>query len=141
MKRKKLHTGTFHCPSCFIEFDLVAEESLRCDQCQAHWPRGSSTTSGMTRMEEMTQTWRTTNRVTAWPGEMAAGASVLIRRTESLTRSLRAIALAGETEPGPEPHPLAYRPTDGLESPQPEEVWLDLLAEIIVHDLLREGLI
>ncbi len=34
MKRKKLHTGTYHCPACFIEFDVVAEESLRCDQCQ-----------------------------------------------------------------------------------------------------------
>jgi len=33
MKRKKTHSGTFHCPACFIEFDLVAEESLRCDQC------------------------------------------------------------------------------------------------------------
>ncbi len=33
MKRKKLHTGTYHCPACFIELDLVAEESLKCDQC------------------------------------------------------------------------------------------------------------
>ncbi len=33
MKRKKTHTGAFHCPACFIEFDLVAEESLKCDQC------------------------------------------------------------------------------------------------------------
>jgi len=33
MKRKKTHTGTFHSPTCFIEFDLVAEESLKCDKC------------------------------------------------------------------------------------------------------------
>ncbi len=33
MKRKKLHTGTYHCPACFVELDLVAEESLKCDQC------------------------------------------------------------------------------------------------------------
>jgi rRNA maturation endonuclease Nob1 len=33
MKRKKLHTGIYHCPACFIEFDLVAEESLECEQC------------------------------------------------------------------------------------------------------------
>jgi DNA-binding MarR family transcriptional regulator len=40
MKRKKLHSGTFHCPACFIEFDLVAEESLRCDQCQGPLAKG-----------------------------------------------------------------------------------------------------
>src|SRR5262245_43558894 len=33
MKRKKLHTGTYHCPACFIEFDVFGEESLKCDQC------------------------------------------------------------------------------------------------------------
>lgn len=33
MKRKKTHTGTFHCHTCFIEFDLVAEESLKCPDC------------------------------------------------------------------------------------------------------------
>ncbi len=40
MKRKKLHTGTYHCPACFIEFDLVGEESLRCDQCQGPLAKG-----------------------------------------------------------------------------------------------------
>lgn len=40
MKRKKLHSGTYHCPACFIEFDLVAEESLRCDQCQGPLAKG-----------------------------------------------------------------------------------------------------
>jgi hypothetical protein len=33
MKRKKLHTATYHCPACFIELEVVAEESLKCDQC------------------------------------------------------------------------------------------------------------
>jgi len=41
MKRKKTHTGTFHCPSCFIEFDLVGEESLRCDQCRGPLAQGT----------------------------------------------------------------------------------------------------
>lgn len=40
MKRKRLHTGIYHCPTCFIEFDLVAEESLRCDQCQGPLAKG-----------------------------------------------------------------------------------------------------
>lgn len=34
VRRKKAHTGLYHCPRCFIEFDLIAEESLKCDQCQ-----------------------------------------------------------------------------------------------------------
>jgi len=41
MKRKKLHTGTYHCPACFIELDLVAEESLKCDQCGGPLAKGS----------------------------------------------------------------------------------------------------
>ncbi len=41
MKRKKTHTGTFHCPACFIEFDLVAEESLKCDKCGGPLAEGS----------------------------------------------------------------------------------------------------
>ena len=41
MKRKKLHTGIYHCPSCFIELDLVAEESLQCDQCRGPLAKGS----------------------------------------------------------------------------------------------------
>jgi DNA-binding MarR family transcriptional regulator len=41
MKRKKLHTGTYHCPACFIELDLVAEESLKCDQCGGPLATGS----------------------------------------------------------------------------------------------------
>jgi predicted ArsR family transcriptional regulator len=41
MKRKKLHTGTYHCPACFIELELVAEESLKCDQCGGPLAKGS----------------------------------------------------------------------------------------------------
>jgi hypothetical protein len=41
MKRKKLHTGTYHCPACFIELDLVAEESLKCEQCGGPLATGS----------------------------------------------------------------------------------------------------
>jgi MarR family len=41
MKRKKLHTGIYHCPACFIEFDLVGEESLKCDQCGGPLATGS----------------------------------------------------------------------------------------------------
>ena len=41
VKRKKLHTGIYHCPACYIEFDLTAEESLKCDQCQGPLDKGS----------------------------------------------------------------------------------------------------
>jgi len=41
MKRKKLHSGTYHCPTCFIEFELVAEENLKCDQCEGPLAEGS----------------------------------------------------------------------------------------------------
>jgi hypothetical protein len=41
MKQKKLHTGTYHCPTCCIEFDLVAEESLKCDRCGGPMAKGS----------------------------------------------------------------------------------------------------
>jgi DNA-binding MarR family transcriptional regulator len=41
MKRKKLHTGTYHCPACFIELELVAEESLKCDHCGGPLDKGS----------------------------------------------------------------------------------------------------
>ncbi len=34
MKRPKTHSGTYHCPSCFIELELYAEESLKCDHCK-----------------------------------------------------------------------------------------------------------
>jgi DNA-directed RNA polymerase subunit RPC12/RpoP len=41
MKTKKTHTGTYHCPRCFIELELIAEESLKCDQCQGPLAAGS----------------------------------------------------------------------------------------------------
>lgn len=41
MKRTKTHTGTFHCPSCFIEIELVSEESLKCDKCKGPLAEGS----------------------------------------------------------------------------------------------------
>ncbi len=40
MKRKKLHTGTYHCPACFVELDLISEESLKCDQCGGPLAKG-----------------------------------------------------------------------------------------------------
>jgi DNA-binding MarR family transcriptional regulator len=40
VKRRKFHTGTYHCPACFIEFDLTAEESLKCDQCGGPLAKG-----------------------------------------------------------------------------------------------------
>ncbi len=33
MKRKTTHSGSFYCPKCFIQFELVAEESLKCPDC------------------------------------------------------------------------------------------------------------
>lgn len=41
MRRKKTHSGSFHCPACFIEFDLMAEESLKCDRCNGPLAKGS----------------------------------------------------------------------------------------------------
>jgi len=41
MKRTKTDTGTFHCPSCFTEVELVAEESLKCDTCKGPLAPGS----------------------------------------------------------------------------------------------------
>ncbi len=41
MKWKKPHTGTFHCPACFIEYDVTAEASLKCDECGGPLAEGS----------------------------------------------------------------------------------------------------
>jgi hypothetical protein len=41
MKRTKTHAGTFHCPTCFIEVELVNEESLKCDRCKGPLAEGS----------------------------------------------------------------------------------------------------
>src|SRR5205807_3556993 len=32
MKRAKIHSGTYSCPECLIEFELFAEESLKCER-------------------------------------------------------------------------------------------------------------
>jgi hypothetical protein len=40
MKRTKTHTGPFHCPSCFIEVELINEESLKCDKCKGPLAEG-----------------------------------------------------------------------------------------------------
>ncbi len=41
MKQTKTHTGTYCCPDCCIEFNLVAEESLKCDRCSGPLAKGS----------------------------------------------------------------------------------------------------
>ena len=41
MKQRKTHTGTYCCPECCLEFNLVAEESLKCDQCSGPLYQGT----------------------------------------------------------------------------------------------------
>src|SRR5258708_40343560 len=41
MKHKKQHTGLYCCPECCLEYDLVAEESLKCDECGGPLVSGS----------------------------------------------------------------------------------------------------
>ena len=41
MRRTKTHTGTFHCPTCFVEYELVNEESLKCEHCKGPLADGS----------------------------------------------------------------------------------------------------
>ncbi len=41
MKQPKLHTGTFHCPECCVEFDLLADPSLKCEECGGPLIRGT----------------------------------------------------------------------------------------------------
>ncbi len=41
MKNRKLHTGIYSCPRCCLEFDLLAEASLKCDECQGPLVSGS----------------------------------------------------------------------------------------------------
>jgi hypothetical protein len=33
MKTKQLHSGPYCCPKCYIDYNLVAEEVLKCDCC------------------------------------------------------------------------------------------------------------
>jgi DNA-binding MarR family transcriptional regulator len=40
MKRAQTHSGDFYCPKCFIQFELVDEESLRCDKCKGPLAEG-----------------------------------------------------------------------------------------------------
>jgi len=41
MKRAQTHSGNFYCPKCFIQFELVNEESLRCDKCKGPLAEGT----------------------------------------------------------------------------------------------------
>jgi DNA-binding MarR family transcriptional regulator len=41
MKRAQTHSGDFYCPKCFIQFELVNEESLRCDKCKGPLAEGT----------------------------------------------------------------------------------------------------
>lgn len=41
MKHKKQHTGLYCCPECCFEYNLVAEESLKCDECSGPLVSGS----------------------------------------------------------------------------------------------------
>ena len=41
MKSRKRHTGIYSCPHCCLEFDLFAEESLKCDECRGQLISGS----------------------------------------------------------------------------------------------------
>jgi len=41
MKQPKLHTGIYSCLECCIEFDLAAEESLKCDRCGGQLMKGN----------------------------------------------------------------------------------------------------
>ena len=41
MKSRKRHTGIYSCLHCCLEFDLFAEESLKCDECRGQLISGS----------------------------------------------------------------------------------------------------
>lgn len=41
MKTAKTHTGTYSCLDCMVEFDLVAETRLKCDDCKGALLRGA----------------------------------------------------------------------------------------------------
>ncbi len=41
MKTRKLHTGAYCCPRCCFEFNLVAEDNLKCDECGGSLVSGS----------------------------------------------------------------------------------------------------
>ena len=33
MKTRQLHSGAYCCPTCYIDYELVAEPVLKCDGC------------------------------------------------------------------------------------------------------------
>jgi hypothetical protein len=41
MKTKHLHSGPYCCPSCCVDYELVAEAILKCDQCSGPLVSGS----------------------------------------------------------------------------------------------------
>jgi PHP family Zn ribbon phosphoesterase len=41
MKHAKTHTGTYSCLNCYVEYDLVGETHLKCDECGAPLTRGT----------------------------------------------------------------------------------------------------
>ena len=41
MKVTTLHSGTYHCPECYTQYDLDEEESLKCDNCNGLLMKGS----------------------------------------------------------------------------------------------------
>ena len=41
MKTRKTHTGLYCCPECCEEFDLFADENLKCDGCGGLLYRGN----------------------------------------------------------------------------------------------------
>jgi len=40
-KTRKMHTGVFSCPDCCVEFNLVMDETLKCDDCGGPLVSGS----------------------------------------------------------------------------------------------------
>ena len=41
MKTLKSHTGIYSCLTCYVEFDLLSETSLKCDKCGGPLVKGT----------------------------------------------------------------------------------------------------
>lgn len=41
VKTRKTHTGAYSCLECMVEYDLVADESLKCDGCGGMLEKGT----------------------------------------------------------------------------------------------------
>ena len=41
MKTLKTHSGIYSCLSCYAEFDLISETSLKCDTCGGPLTKGT----------------------------------------------------------------------------------------------------